>query len=745
MSCRLALAGNPNCGKTTLYNALTGSNQYVGNWPGVTVAKKVGATRGGRSELVDLPGIYSLSIYSMEEIVARDYLLEGHPDAIINIVDGTNLERNLYLTMQLLELGIPMVVAVNMMDELRAKGWALDCDALSGELGVPVIPVTARSGEHVTELLECAEKLANAGKSPLAPRYDEKAERALGQVEQLLGERPRKPNFPPRFLAGKLLEGDEDFCKRLRLKPDERLRLGRIADGYEQTSAYGDRETMLADARYKTIERVASACLNKGKGREKTTVTERIDRIVTGRFLALPVFFFSMFLMFSLTFGPIGKLLSGLVEHFFADAAVPLIRAALDAAAAPAWCYGLLLDAVIGGVSGILVFLPQIALLFLCLSLLEDSGYMARAAFIMDRLLRRLGLSGKSFIPMLMGFGCTTPAVMAARALENEKDRRMTMMLTPFMSCGARLPIYAMFAGVFFPERQGLAVFGMYVLGIVVAVLVGLALKHTLFRGDTAPFVLELPPYRLPLARSVALHVWEKVKGFLVKAGTLIFAMSVLIWLLRNFSPSLRMVTAAEDSMLGQFGSMLAPIFMPLGFGCWQAAVALLTGLIAKESVVSTLTILYAGGSAALLPAALGSAFSPASALAFMVFCLLYMPCISAFVTLCREMNSFRWALGAATLQTGVAYAVSFGVYRIAVFFLGERTAEAVDVLTAQQAALASARPVAVQGPAALICAGIAAVGVVLLLRGMLRALRGRCCTGCRDCRMREKCNTGMK
>lgn len=670
MAHKMALAGNPNCGKTTLFNVLTGSNQYVGNWPGVTVQKKIGKTKVGHSEIVDLPGIYSLSPYSMEEIVTRDYIIDENPEVIINIVDGTNLERNLYLTLQLLELNRPMVIAVNMMDDIESKGWKLDCQRLEAELKVPVLPITARRGENVDNVLKRAEKLAH-GKEYFGPTitYDTNTQNALNDILLIISENEYDVKFPLMFFAGKLLEGDTEAYKKLKLNDSQKERIEQVIKVYEKTSEYGDRETMLADARYKYIESITKKCLKKGENANKLTLSDKIDKFVTGRFLAIPIFLLTMLLMFSLTFGPVGIWLSDGIAYFFESIFVPLVESGLDALSAPEWCYSLLIDAAIGGVSGILKFLPQITILFLCLSLLEDSGYMARAAFIMDRLLRKLGLSGKSFIPMLMGFGCTTPAVMAARSLENEKDRRMTIILTPFMSCGARLSIYALFAGVFFEKHQGLVVFFMYVLGIVVAILTGIVLKKTLFKGNIAPFVMELPPYRLPTLKSITLHVWEKCRGFLVKAGTLIFAMSIVVWLLQNFGLSFNIVTDSKESLLGHFGTFIAPVFVPLGFGVWQAAVALLTGLIAKESVVSTLTVLFAS-TGTTLAASLSGVFTPASALSFMTFTLLYIPCISAFVTVCKEMNSAKWSLISATIQLGVAYTVSLIVYNVARLFI---------------------------------------------------------------------------
>lgn len=673
---KMALAGNPNCGKTTLFNVLTGSNQYVGNWPGVTVEKKVGKIKNGRGELVDLPGIYSLSPYSMEEVVTRDFILNENPEVIINIVDSTNLERNLYLTLQLIELGRPIVIALNMMDDLKEKGWKLDYSRLSAALGVPVVPVSARRGENVDTVLEIAESLAHGELICTADlQYDNATQNALNGIIAILSELDSAATLPLPFFAGKLLENDATIRSELSLTKDQELRIDALLDKYKKTDKYGDLESMLADARYKFIEKLASSCLVKGelKGElnRKLTMSDKIDKIVTNRILAIPVFLGAMLLMFSLTFGWVGTTLSDGVAWLFEEGLMPFISNLLVSVNAPEWTQSLLVDAAIGGVAGVVTFLPQITILFLCLSLLEDSGYMARAAFIMDKLLRRLGLSGKSFIPMLMGFGCTTPALMAARALENEKDRRLTMMLTPFMSCGARLPVYALFAGAFFANNQGIIVFSMYILGVIVAIVTGIILKKTLFKGESAPFVMELPPYRMPLPHSIALHVWEKCRGFLIKAGTVIFSMSILVWLCQNFSPDLRSVTNPEESILGIIGSFIAPLLIPVGFGTWQASVALLTGLIAKESVVSTISILYANGDTSMLLGILKNAFTPASALSFMTFTLLYMPCISAFVTLCREMASAKWSIGTLILQTGVAYTVSLIVYHVAAIFLG--------------------------------------------------------------------------
>ncbi|MBC8546015.1 ferrous iron transport protein B [Clostridiaceae bacterium NSJ-31] len=672
MSYTIALAGNPNCGKTTLFNELTGSNQYVGNWAGVTVEKKEGRAvhNGVELAVMDLPGIYSLSPYTMEEVCARDYIMNDDPDVIIDIIDGTNIERNLYLTIQLMELGRPMVIAVNMMDDVEQKGEHIDCKQLGELMGVPVIPIVARKGEGMKELMDEAVRIAAGGEvQHHRIKYDYQTQNALNDILLILSENEDTSDHHIQFYASKLLEADASIADMLKLTSDQRRRIEDVIVRYEATSRYGDRDTMLADARYRYITELVGKTVVKNTTPGFMTQSDKIDRIVTNRVLALPIFLLVMFLMFSVVFGPVGEGLKAAVEWLINGQIAPAVRHLLVAADAPFWTQSLIVDAVIGGVGGILTFLPQIMLLFLFLSILEDSGYMARAAFIMDRLLRKLGLTGKSFIPMLMGFGCTTPAVMAARTMENDKDRKLTIMLTPFMSCGARLPIYALFAGIFFEEHQGLVVFSMYVLGIVVAIIVGLILKHTLFRGEAAPFVMELPTYRLPTLKSTMLHMWDKCKGFLIKAGTIIFSMSILVWILQNFSFSLQMVDDSSASMFGQIGAFIAPIFVPLGFGTWQASVSLLSGVVAKEAVVTTMSVLYGAGGAAL-QTALAGAFTPLSAYSFMVFSLLYMPCISAFVSIRREMNSLKWALATAAMETGVAYVVALLVYQIGSLFV---------------------------------------------------------------------------
>lgn len=665
----IALAGNPNCGKTTLFNALTGSNQYVGNWAGVTVEKKLGRTKNGNFDIVDLPGIYSLSPYSLEERISRDYIIKENPDAIINIIDGTNIERNLYLTVQLIELGKPMVLAINMMDDVISSGGSIDCDYLSAILGMPVVPISARRGENIDNIMVEINNVIKDKKIPPEINYDNVTQNSLNSVYSVIVKKCRM-DIPYTYYGAKLLEGDKEASKILELDEKQKSEIEKIVRSYEKTSTYGDREAMLADARYKFITQVVKKTVVKGKSDKKMTTSDKIDLIVTNKFLAIPIFLAIMFGMFSLTFGPIGSFLSDLIDMLFTDVITPAVSNILTAADAPEWTFRLLIDAVISGVGGILTFLPQISLLFLCLSFLEDSGYMARAAFITDRFLRRLGLSGKSFIPMLMGFGCTTPAVMATRTQENIKEKRLTILLIPFMSCGAKLPIYALFAGAFFSEYQGLVVFSMYLIGFIVAIIAGLILKKTVFKGTMAPFVMELPTYRLPMPSALLRNMWEKVKGFIVKAGTIIFAMSVIIWLLQTFTPQFTLAQNTNESLFGIIGTSIAPFLIPLGFGTWQAGVAILSGLVAKEAVVSSMLVLYAAANQSALTSVISGAFTPLSAFSFMVFCLLYVPCISAFVSIKREMGSWKWAFSSAIMQIGIAYFVSMAIYQIGSLFI---------------------------------------------------------------------------
>ena len=673
--CKVALVGNPNCGKTTLFNALTGSNQYVGNWPGVTVEKKEGTASIGDISftVVDLPGIYSLSPYSMEELVARKFIIGEKPDAIINIVDATNLERNLYLTMQLLELETPMVLAVNFMDEVEKNGDQIDCGRLSAHLGVPVIPISARDNKNIDKLVEEAHRQMHTGLT-LEPDdlYDDFTHIIHHRIGELIHDRAYAVGIPAHWAAIKLLEGDTKVAEDLSLDRETLDKIDAIAAEYEKSSALGDRETLLADSRYKFVERVVRSAVRRKSREGKPTLTERIDAIATHKYLALPVFLAMMLVVFLITFSGPGAWMSDGIAAFVEDTLCPAVSSGLGAIGAPAWLIGLLVDGLISGVGGVLTFLPMIALLFLFLSMLEDSGYMARAAFVMDRTLRHFGLSGKAFIPMLMGFGCTVPAVMGARTMENEKDRRMTILLVPFMSCGARLPIYGLMTAAFFPDHAGLVVFGLYLLGPVMAILSGLFLKRSIFKGEPAPFLLELPPYRMPTLKNIWLHVWERVRDFLTRAGTIIAAMSVLVWFLQNFGMDLRMVADTADSILAKFGNFIAPVFAPMGFGVWQAAVALLTGLIAKEAVVSSMSLFYGfsltdyAGAGAIMSAT----FTPAAALAFLAFCALYTPCVAAISTIRREMGSGKWTALTLGWQLMVAWLVSFAVYHIAGLFL---------------------------------------------------------------------------
>ena len=674
MDIKIALAGNPNCGKTTLFNALTGSNQYVGNWPGVTVEKKEGETRiGDRTvTVVDLPGIYSLSPYSMEEIVARDFIIGESPDCVIDIVDATNLERNLYLTVQLLELERPTVLALNFMDEVEKRGDKIDVRRLSRELGVPVIPITARTGEGIEELMHTAHRQMHLGVT-VEPDdlYDDYTHDIHHRMGELLHDYAYAADLPAHWASIKLLEGDAIVEKALNLPPDIRKRLDALVAEYENSSDLGDRETLIADSRYQYIQKVVSASVVRGGVPGELTFSEKIDRVVTHRIFAIPLFLCTMLVMFVVTFGPFGSWLSDGVGAGM-DALARWLAPTLAGLGVSPVLISLVCDGIIAGVGGVLTFLPQIALLFLFLSFLEDSGYMSRAAFIMDRALRRFGLSGKAFIPMLMGFGCSVPAIMGARTMENEKDRRMTILLVPFMSCSAKLPVYGLISAAFFGPWAGLVVFGLYIIGMIVGVASGLFFKKTLFAGEPAPFVLELPPYRLPSVGNMLTHVWQKVKGFLVKAGTLILLMSMVLWLLQSFDFSLRMVDDPTHSMLGALGNVLAPVFGPCGFGFWQAAVALLTGLIAKEMVVSSLSMFYgfsltaAGGEVA----AAMTGFTPLSAFSMLVFILLYVPCVAAVSTLFKEMGSRKWAWFSIVWQIGCAYVLSLLVYQIGRLFL---------------------------------------------------------------------------
>lgn len=670
----IALAGNQNSGKTTLFNRLTGSNQHVGNFPGVTVERKEGTIKSYKeATLVDLPGIYSLSPYTSEEVVTRDFILEGHPDVLINIVDATNIERNLYLSLQLLELEIPMVIALNMMDEVNASGNSIDVKKLSDKLGIPVVPISAGKNEGIFDLIDALKKTVKEIKPKQSddeilkmPQFDfcsGEVHRAIHAIAHIVEDHARRLQYPLRFTATKLVEGDELIEQALALHQDDRDIIDKIVESMEQALGL-DREAALADMRYTYIEQLVKECVVKRNETLAHVRSEKLDRLFTHKYLGIPVFIMIMLAVFYLTFGPIGGTLKALMEEgvgYVIDA----LSAFLVSVGVSDWLHALIIDGICNGVGSVVSFLPLIVVLFFFLSLLEDSGYMARVAFVMDKALRKIGLSGKSFVPMLIGFGCSVPAIMSARTLSSERDRKMTIIVTPFMSCSAKLPIYGMITAAFFPEHTALVLIAVYGLGILVAIVSALLLKRTVFQGEPIPFVLELPNYRIPDARSVVLHMWEKAKDFLVRAFTIIFVASILIWFLQSFDFTLHMVADSGESMLAQLGTWLSHIFAPLGFEDWRASTALVTGITAKESVVSTLSVLTNATSDAGLSAALMNIFTPVSAFAYLCFTVLYMPCVAAFAATKRELGSMKEAMFTALFQTGVAYIVALIVYQL--------------------------------------------------------------------------------
>lgn len=664
MGIQFALIGNQNCGKTTLFNQLTGSNQHVGNFPGVTVEKKEGVLKRYKDvTVVDLPGIYSLSPYTSEEVVTRDFLIKGKPDAVINILDATNIERNLYLTLQLMEVGVPMILALNMMDEVRVNGGSIDVLSLQRALGVPVVPIAANRNEGVDELVQRAMQVAKEHKKPQKMDFcTGDIHAAIHSIAHLIEDKAKAADIPLRFAATKLVEGDEPMMQELGLTDLEKEILGHIVDEAEQALGT-DREAALADMRYDYIEKLCAKVVTKGKESKQQLRSLNIDKVLTHKYFAIPIFLLIMLLVFWLTFGVIGAFLSDTL-NLGIEALTQVVDHWLTAVEVNPTMHSLIIDGIFTGVGTVLSFLPTIVVLFFFLSLLEDSGYMARVAFVMDKLLRKIGLSGRSFVPMLIGFGCSVPAIMATRTLSSERDRKMTILLTPFMSCSAKLPIYAVFTQAFFKENRALVMICIYVLGIIVGILSGLLLKNTIFRGNPVPFVMELPTYRMPSAKSVLLHMWEKAKDFIVRAFTIIFVATVVIWFLQTFDIRFNVVADSSDSMLAAIGRLIAPIFAPLGFGNWQASTALITGLTAKEAVVSTLTVLT-GADAASLTAALGTLFTPVAAAAFLAFTLLYMPCVAAMAAIRREMGSTKNAVLAMIYQTGIAWLVAFVVYRI--------------------------------------------------------------------------------
>ncbi len=655
----LALAGNQNCGKTTLFNQLTGSNQHVGNFPGVTVEQKSGQIRGQKGcTVVDLPGIYSLRPYTAEEIVTRDFILNQKPDGIINIVDATNLERNLYLTLQLLTLRVPMVLALNMMDELTGNGGSVNVPEMSRRLGIPVVPICAATADGVSELIGEALRVAGEKLQPQVYDFCEPGpvHRCIHAVCHQIEDHAQAAELNTRFAATWLIDGDERTAQSLRLDQNEKELIEHAVLQMEQERGL-DRNAALADMRYGFIEALCRDTLVKPKESRQHKRSVRVDKILTGKYTALPIFIGVMFLIFYLTFNVIGAFLSDLLALGI-ERLTALVDAALTAYGLNPVVQSLIIDGIFEGVGSVLSFLPVIVTLFFFLSILEDTGYMARVAFVMDKLLRKIGLSGKSIVPMLLGFGCTVPAVMATRTLPSERDRTMTILLTPFMSCSAKIPIYGFFAAAFFPERAALVMIGLYVLGIVTGILAALVLKGTAFRGRPVPFVMELPNYRLPSVKSVALLLWEKAKDFLERAFTVIFLATIVIWFLQSFDARLNVVASSAESLLAAIGQFLAPIFAPLGFGDWRCATALISGFIAKESVVSTLEIL-------LGTSAITSLLTAKSAVSFLVFTLLYTPCVAAIAAIRREVGSALRAGLIALMQCCVAYLAAFVVFSL--------------------------------------------------------------------------------
>ena len=661
-----ALVGNQNCGKTTLFNMLTGSNQHVGNFPGVTVDQKIGSIRGEKNcSVVDLPGIYSLRTYTQEEIVTRDFILNEKPDGIINIVDATNIERNLYLTLQLLQLRVPMVLALNMMDEVRANGGSIDVRKMSRALGIPVVPITASKGEGVSELIDQAVQTAKSRTRPFVWDFcaeDSAVHRCIHAVVHLIQDHADKLGLPSRFCTTKLIEGDETMAERLELDPNEKELLEHCIVQMEDETGL-DRNAALADMRYAFIENVVAEAVVKCHESREHRRSQQMDRILTGKYTALPVFFCVMFLVFFLTFHVIGAGLSDLLALGI-DRLTALADAGLTAYGINPVVHSLIIDGVFTGVGSVVSFLPIIVTLFFFLSVLEDTGYMARVAFVMDKLLRKIGLSGRSFVPMLIGFGCSVPAIMATRTLASERDRRMTILLTPYMSCSAKIPIYSIFCAAFFPKYAPLVMVGLYVAGMVLGVVMALIFKKSLFRGNPIPFVMELPNYRLPSAKSVLLLMWEKAKDFLMKAFTVIFVATIVIWFLTNFDTRLNVVSDSSKSLLALIGQWIAPVFKPTGFGNWRMVTSLITGFTAKEAVVSTMSVLLGVGMAEL-PQALGALFTPLSAVSFLLFTLLYTPCVAAIATVKRELRSTWQTVGVVALQCTVAWIVATLVFQV--------------------------------------------------------------------------------
>ena len=659
-----AIAGNQNCGKTTLFNQITGSNQRVGNFPGVTIEQKIGEILGHKDiSVVDLPGIYSLSPYSSEEIITRDYLLKQKPDCIINIIDTTNIERSLYLTMQLLELQIPMVLALNMMDEISANSGSVDIQQLNEIFGIPVIPISAVKKHGLSELTEKTIDTAKARKKPQRVDFCSGAvHRAIHAIAHMIEDHALKQNIPIRFAASKLVEGDEPVKARLLLDDNEKEMIEHAVKEME-TELGTDREAALADMRYQFIEDVCARCVVKPKESREYRRSVSLDNILTHKIWAFPVFLAIMLTVFWLTFGVIGNRLSALMETGIENLSV-LTDKALSAFGINHVVHSLIIDGIFAGVGAVLIFVPLIVVLFFFLSLLEDTGYMARVAYVMDKPLRKIGLSGRSFVPMLIGFGCTVPAIMSTRTLASERDKKLTVLLTPFMSCGAKIPIYAIFTAAFFAEHQAFVMISLYVMGIALGIFSGFIMKITIFKGAPVPFVMELPNYRFPSIKSVLMLMWDKAKDFIQRAFTIIFIATVIIWFLQSFDIRLNYVSEGTESILAAIGQLISGIFKPLGFSDWRVSTALITGFTAKEAVISTLAVLT-GASIAELGATLHTMFSPLSAFCFLVFTLLYTPCVAAVATVKRELGSVKGTIFMILYQSAIAWLASFIIYRI--------------------------------------------------------------------------------
>lgn len=656
-----ALVGNQNCGKTTLFNVLTGSNQHIGNFPGVTVDRKDGVIKGYPDTLItDLPGIYSMSPYSSEEIVTREFLLMDKPKGIINILDATNIERNLYLSMQLMELGIPMVIALNMMDEVRVNGGSVRINAIEELLGVPVIPISAAKGEGIEELVSHAIHVAKYQEKPQISDFcskDSAVHRCIHGIMSLISDHADKAGYPERFAASKVVEGDSLVLKHLELEQNEKEMIEHIIVQMEEECGM-DRASAIADMRFAYIEDVCKNTVVKPRESKERIRSQKIDKLLTGKYTGIPIFIAIMGLVFYLTFNVIGAALSNVLDILitFVTNGVDNLLTAMNVNSV---LHALIIDGIFNGVGSVLSFLPIIVTLFFFLSILEDSGYMARVAFIMDKLLRKLGLSGRSIVPMLIGFGCSVPGVMASRTLSSERDRRMTVLLTPFMSCSAKVPIYAFFSAAFFPHYAALVMIGMYFIGIIVGIIMAFIFKKTLFKGEPVPFVMELPNYRMPGAKNVVHLLWEKAKDFLQKAFSIIFIATILIWFMQNFDIRLNVVADSRQSILAVLAGMITPLFKPLGFGDWRLVTAILTGVMAKESVVSTISILF-GSTIEMV-----SVISAAGAMSFLVFCLLYTPCVAAIASVKKELGG-KWAAYVVVIQCVVAWIAALITYIIA-------------------------------------------------------------------------------